>query len=353
MEPTAPVAAPPPPAASPAPTSMTAAEAAVAKSPRDYREARRAERAGKPLPSVDVTPDPAPAPAAAAPETTAPAPPPVEPKKYTLTQDELNERTRRAVEQALEADRRNRSTAAPAPPIEPTPAASAPPAETFPPLEQWAALPENEGKSFTDYLDARDDYRDRQRTESARVEQEFRTKAEALTKQTAAFANAMREAVTAEPDLVEKIPPAMRDPQASTPLSAMSPEQLKTAKFSNLVAEAAFRSAHPAALLKHLHAHQADTVRVAEIAQREGVAAALGALQWIDAQLSAAPASAPAAPTPKPKTLTDAPAPIENLGSRPAEVTDPMSAALKRGDTRSYRELRRQERAAQLSGRRL
>jgi hypothetical protein len=55
----------------------------------------------------------------------------------------------------------------------------------------------------------------------------------------------------------------------------------------------------------------------------------------------------PAAPaTPAPKTLTDADEAPQTLGSRPAEATDPRAGAIKRGDTRAYREIRRQERAA-------
>jgi hypothetical protein len=340
--------APAAPVASPAPQTITAVDAAVSKTPSDYRAAKRAERAGNPLPAVSVTPDPAAAPAPD-PATREAAPPPA-PKTIKLTQDELNERTRRAVESAL-ADFKAKAATPPA--VETQPAAPAPPAEKFPTLDQWAE--KNPGKTFDDYLDARDTHREEQRTKAEQVEKDFKARAEDLTTRGHVFSNAMGEAVKADPDLATKIPPAMRDPQKSVPLSALSPEQLKTATFSNLVAEAAFRSANggsgkPAELLKYLHAHQDETVLVAEIARRDGVDAALGALAVIDRRLVAS-AAAPA-PKPKPKTVTDAPAPLETLGSRPSEVTDPVTAAVRSGNTRAYRQLRRQERAANLIGRR-
>jgi len=339
-------AAPAQPVASPEPASQSAVQAAVASgSTSAYREAKRAERAGKPLPSVSVETTPAPAVAADA----APTPESKPLSRKEREQQDANERTRKAVEAATadlraELERVKASTAAPR--SEATPPATAPTAPEppkFPKLETWAAQPENRGKSIDDYLDARDEFREQTRREAARIEQEFKGRADALTKLGQAFTNRMTEARAADPDLASKVPPAMRDPVASTPLSAMTPDQLKTAKFSNLVAEAALRSERPAELLKHLHANQAETVRVAEIAQREGPAAALGALRWIDQQLAS-----PATPmTPKPKTLTSAPAPAETLGTRPAEAVDPKAAAIKRGDTRAYRQFKLQQKLAE------
>lgn len=343
-----PIAAPAAPA-QPEPTTQPATHAAVVnQSTSEYRAARNAERAGKPLPAVPIAAEPD-TPLAAA----APAPPQLSRKERD--QQDANDRTRKAVEAATadlraELDRVKASVAAPrSAPATAVADPPAPAAEKFPTLDIWAE--KNPGKTFDDYLDARDDFRTEQATKAAKVDQEFKTRSEDLTKRGQAFSSAMGEAIKAEPDLADKIPPAMRDPQASIPLSAMSPEQLKTAKFSNLVAEAAFRSANggsgkPAELLKYLHANQAEAVRIAGIAQQYGTFEALIALERIDERLAARATAAPTA-QPKPKTLTSAPAQQETLGHRPAEATDPKDAAVRRGDTRAYREARREERRAE------
>lgn len=350
-------AAPAQPVASPAPVTPTisASEAAVSKSPREYREARRAERAGKPLAAV-----PAPAEAAAAqpagPEAASPAAP-AQPA-VSKRQQQINDYERRIAEQAAEIARLQRpapasAAAAPAQPPAPVPAAPAPPVPTFqfPSLQAWSE--QHPDKTLEDYMDAREDARVEHRAQAQRMEQALKEQSETLTKQSQTFANALSAAKAADPDLVSKIPPAMLDPIKSIPLSALSPEQLKTATFSNLVAEAAFRSAHsgsgkPAELLKYLHAHPDETVRIAKLSTFD----ALIALERLDERIAAgtpAPAAAVAAPAkPKTKTLTDAPAPIATLGSRPAEVTDPETAAIRGGDTRTYRQLRREQRAASL-----
>jgi hypothetical protein len=66
----------------------------------------------------------------------------------------------------------------------------------------------------------------------------------------------------------------------------------------------------------------------------------------IEGRLEAAAAPAPAPNVPAPKLITDAPAPARTLGHRPAEAADPRAAAIRSGDTRAYREIRRAERAA-------
>lgn len=345
--PTAPAAPPQPaPTDSAAPSAISAVEAAISKSPADYRaakrEAKRAELSGKPLPSVPVE--------------AAPAPPaePAAPKHIKLTQDEINERTRRAVEASTadlraEIDRLKRTTA----PAEPVAQPQAPPPvapEKFPSLDVWAE--KNPGKTFDDYLDARDDFRAEQTAKAQKVEQEFKTRSEELTKRGQAFAARVEAGKQADPDFANKIPPAMRDPKQSIPLSALSADQLKTATFSNLVAEAAFRSEQPIELLKYLHSNQAEAVRIAGIAAERGTVEALIALERIDERI-AAKSAAPPPPlaSPKPKKITSAPAPQETLGNRPADLVDPETAAIKAG-TAAYRQFKREQRASQLIGRR-
>jgi hypothetical protein len=64
-----------------------------------------------------------------------------------------------------------------------------------------------------------------------------------------------------------------------------------------------------------------------------------------------APGAAAVAAELEPKTISDAPDPAPTLGTRPVETGDPLDKAIKRQDTRAYREIRRQERAGQLARR--
>lgn len=341
-------AAPAQPVADPTPT---ASEAAVAKSTIDYRAARRAERFGKPGPvAVEAVPaqsDAKPDPAAAA-----PAQPQLSRKERE--QNDANERTRKAVEAATadiraELERVKASAAPRSEPAAPATPAPAPAAvvEKFPSIEEWST--KNPDKGLEDYIDARAEFQQDQKTNVARLDADLKARAEDLTKRGQAFSTRMSEAIKAEPDLKSKIPPALSDPNRDTrPLSALSPQELQKATFVNLVAEAMFRSERPAEIAKYLHANQAETVRIAKLPTFE----ALLALSSIDGKLSATGAVKPAEPAkPKPKTITSAPAPQETLGSRPAESVDPLTAAVKSGDTRAYREQRRAERAQNLGRR--
>lgn len=339
--------------APPAPM-QSAAEAAISKSPTEYRAARQAERAGKPLPDVPVA-----TPASSEDVKAAPAAAPAQPQ-LSKRQIEINERASRAVEAATTTLREENArltrelaakASAPAQPQVAAPAAAEPPAppvvEKFQSLQAWSE--ENPTKTIEDYMDERAAFNTAQTAKAAHVEEQFKRQAEDLTKRGQAFATRWQEAKAAEPDLASKIPPALADTSRDTrPLSAFSAAELSKATFTNVVAEALFRSDRPAELAKHLHAHQDDAIRIAGL---DGPVEQLIALAVLDGRLSSSTPAARAttAPaSPKPKTLTDAPAPLETLGTRPAEAVDAETAAIKRGDTRSFRQIRREQRASNL-----
>jgi hypothetical protein len=353
MEPsTATSAAPAQPVAD-SPVTQTAVHAAVASGKTsEYRTARRAERVGKPLAAVSVDPsasapadpDPDPTPAA-----TAAADVPKLSRKERDQQD-ANDRIRKAVESAtadLRAEVARLKSPAPAQ-DQPKPAeATAAPDKGTPEYKRYQAMPdapklqdfdsiEDHGTAmslfiakalFAEHADAGK----RQEADAARLKD--------FTTQIDTYSERLRKSAAADPQLKTKIAP---DILQARPLSSLSPEQKKTATFANYIAETGFHSENPAALYTYLTSNEADATRIANLGSPEAVERALTLL---DGKLSASAAVVPAAPKPKPKTLTDAPAPLDTLGSKATETTDPLTSAVKRGSTREYRALRRQQRA--------
>lgn len=353
--PAAPAAAP----AAPAPTTQSAAHAAVASGDTtSYRNARRAERVGKPLPEVPVSPA-TPAPAAtteaqpgapAAPA--APAQPP-KPKPIRVTQEYINERIRSAVDSALQAERaRSQPPAAPA----------APPAPAEPEWKRYAAMPDapklDDFDSLADHsaamalfiADKR--HADRTQAEQARTHDEQMTAAQRA--RVDGFVGKLNEARAADPEFVNKLTPEVR---ALKPFDALLPGE--SGGPLNVVAEQIFDSPVADKVLLHLSQHPQDLQRLATVpAHIERMPRAVRAqqhIQWIvrefgklEGSLATPPAPAPApAPTPQPKTLTDV-ADVQTLGTRPAEATDQKAHAIRTGNTKSYRAIRRAERAAAL-----
>jgi hypothetical protein len=358
MEPsTATSAAPAQPVAD-SPVTQTAVHAAVASGKTsEYRTARRAERVGKPLAAVTVDPS------ASAQATTEDAPDPLAMNRGDLVpteapklsrkerdQQDANDRIRKAVESAtadLRAEVARLKTPAPAQ-DQPKPAeATAAPDKGTPEYKRYQAMPdapklqdfdsiEDHGTAmslfiakalFAEHADAGK----RQEADAARLKD--------FTTQIDTYSERLRKSAAADPQLKTKIAP---DILQARPLSSLSPEQKKTATFANYIAETGFHSENPAALYTYLTSNEADATRIANLGSPEAVERALTLL---DGKLSASAAVVPAAPKPKPKTLTDAPAPLDTLGSKATETTDPLTSAVKRGSTREYRALRRQQRA--------
>jgi hypothetical protein len=360
MEPSIATPAAPAPPAAPAvdPTTLSAAHAAVAAGDtKGYREARRAERAHKPLPTVAVAAAASAPSAEGAADPAAPVPP-AEPKlsRKEREQQETNERVRTAVDRAtadLRAEIAQLRGAAPS--SVPRPAASAPPEAPpqakFPTLEQWSAA--NPEKSFDDFLEARDEHREQQRTAAAQTRATADELSAAQQQRIEAFTKQLHDTRAADPDFVSKLTP---DVLALKPFSGLKPgEQGGPA---NILAEQIYDSPIAPKVLLYLSQHPEELARFTtvppEIAAKP-VALRTGAhIQYIVREFGklegrlavAAPAAAAAPAVPEPKTLTDAPAAPAALGSRATEATDPKVAAIRSNDTRAYRQLRREERAA-------
>jgi hypothetical protein len=340
--------------------AVSVAEQAIASNDvAAFREARRAERAGKPLStpaaasSAAPPEDPAQTPAAdsspADPETKRPD------KRATENRipDLLNERRQLREEKArLERELSAlRSTGTPPPdasPAAPSPATAKAieyPAE----LSSYDAYAAHKPEaSYEDYLEARADVRAEQRqaaqaahaqakqtqTEYAtRVRQrdtQFRERLNAATQADPAFMDAMSEDV-------KRLKPfdAIRD------ASGRFTEQPTG---YHAVAEGILESDIAPTLMRHFSDHPDDLHRIAKLAP----APLLKEMGKLEATLAS---GKPASGGTPPKLVTDSPEPPTQLGRRPAEPDNPVDAAVAAGDVAAFRAAKLRQRAAQMSAR--
>lgn len=350
----APAPASPTSAPTPAPPSTVSATVSAAEKGdfSAFQDAEAARRRGTPKAPVEVPPS-SPTPAAEASPHAQPEPqkageqPPATP--LSKRQQDANERTRRAVEAATADLRRQLDEAqrALSQHRQPTQSqAQQPPSE--PEWKRYAQMPDapkvEDFERIEDHTAAMSHFvATKMLTEQRQSAQQAEHEAQRqrfLTERGQKYHERLTAAADADPDFLDKIPPAVA---SARPLSGcvrdphgrlIDPGTGQPASFANVAAEAAFRSENPDALLKHLHAHQADTVAIARLPQHEW----LPALIHLDGRLSgapsspaapAAPAQAPSAPPPSPISAAPPPPPqLQRAGSAP----DPKQAALERGD---------------------
>lgn len=364
-------AAPAAPAAGEQPKTRTAVEAAVGSSTTAYREARRAERAGKPLPPVPAA-NPADADEIHAGEDgdldAEDAPAAGEQPKVSKRSQRASERTQRAVESATQdlrrelAELRGRLTpaaqaapAAPAAPKQPAwrefyqmpdapkledvdPATGAPIYESV--AEHTAAM----SMFISEKLAER-----RQAAEASGTEDRQLTAAQ--IDRVEKFAASLDAAKVADPKFTEKLTPKVRQLK---PLGALQPGE--PGGPLHILCEQIQSSPIAPKVLLHLSEHpeafdQFEKMPAAIAAMPPSRARTRAHIEHIVRQfgklegtLEAAAASAPAPR--EPKHISDAPDPPVALGNRPTEVSDPMAKAIKDGDTSAYRRLRREQRVA-------
>lgn len=364
-----PASAPAQPAPSDSPATQTALDAALASGDQGaYNAAKRAERAGKPLP--DVTPAPTEPDPALAPEA----------KPVSKRQQQINDYERRIAEQneriaRLEGQLSGRAD----------PAAPAPPAKKDPDWKRYAAMPDAPKLADFDSVEehtaamaffinqkmlAERDSSAREQAGRDANDRDLRARAQSFTDNLKADIEAMaavpkRETYASDEAHAE----AMQDFKERTfPLQVLSTRPMPCAlsrcpidptrgpinpvtnqpvTFADVVATVAFRSKHPATLLAYLRAHENEAGEIASLmANVNTYYDAETEVIRLDGRLSGtAPAPAREA-APAPKTLTDAPAPPVTLGSRPAEPSDPIVAALHSGDQAAYNAAKMRERTA-------
>jgi hypothetical protein len=381
-----------------APTSVPAVDAAIASgSTRDFRAARRAERAGKPLADVPVKTESAETTPATEKAITEPATAAAPETRKTREQKEA-ERVAARIKEGIETARatdaarikaledqlatRSTETARPADDSKTPPAAVAAEKKTpdykrimalpgAPKLADFESIEEHSFAAAEFVREVRDN--ERAAADRDRAGRDAQTAAERAANE--AFGTQLEAAKKADPAFISKLSAEVKalTPIAWFPRDAQGryvDAQGKPVTFGPEHAIATFvhQSPHVAALLLHFSEHpealktlQAMPPAIAAMADRSAqrrvhYAHMQREFHRLEGRLAAAASTSATASTEEvedePKTISDAPEPAVTLGSRPVEPGDAKDKAIKRGDTRSYRQIRRSERAAQLGLRR-
>lgn len=351
----APVAPAVPVAPAPAATQPATQAAVISGKTQDYRAAKRAERAGTPLPAVPV--DAAPAPAR--PEG-ASDPAPVTPRVSTRGEQYISDRIRDGVDRGTaelraEIERIKQQ-------VQAHPPARREPEKAYDGTDPSDPKPAAEAfETHDEYLDARDIWNERRierkqahAANGRRVMQEQQELTAAQQARVQKFADQIGAATTSDPEFARLLTPEVR---ALKPFAALAPGEHGGPE--NVVAEQVFDSPIAPQVLRHFSEHPEVLARLiampAEIQAMPARVRAHHQIQWIVKEFGKVEAalSAPLAPTPAALLphITQAPPAARTLGSRPTAAVDPKTAAVTSGNTRAYREIRRRERADQRTGR--
>lgn len=314
----------------PTPTPTAVEQAAASGDVTSYREARRAERIGKPLDPKPVEEKPAPAAAA-------PAQKPDEARAVSNRQRQINDYERRIAEQNERIARlESRQTPAAAPRRDDTPAqAPAPVAEKFPKYEEYLA--QKPDASLEDWMDARDTWRDDRRTAAEHTRSEAERRAQTHQQRATKFSDQVGERTKADPKFLERISP---DVLSLKPFSSL--EAGERGGPMNAIAEELLDSPVATALMEHFTAHPDELQRLAGIRSPRELLREFGK---IEARLE----QSHEAPAPQPKTVTSAPSIGTTLGSRPASPADPVKSAVATNNFATFRSERLKQRIAERS----
>jgi hypothetical protein len=378
-------------AAAPAPETVSAAHAAViAGDPGQYREAKRAERAGKPLEPVVVSKESPPAqqagekPAQASAEE-GPAPKFLSSKeRHRLAE---NERIRQAVEEGITqrlADARKTWDAEhpAAKPVEPIVVERAEPVVPLEPpknFDEAIQRPDltkpllTEEQFFHAYPDApysayaryASHYDLQARSQEDRRRADHAAILTAHKAQIDGFVGKLKAAAAADPTFTPSLSDRVK--MQLKPFAALARDAngnvTEASGPINVIGEQVYASDLAPQMLRHFSAHPEDLDRLIAVpAHLASLPPALRTARHINWMLQeygkleatiGHPAAAAVAPTPTPpsiKTISDASAPARVLTGHSSEAIDPKVAAIRAGQagTAAYREIRREERAAQL-----
>jgi hypothetical protein len=328
--------------AQPTPLTPTAVDAAVVEGDVSaFRDARRAERQGKPLATPAPVESPAPTedddlPTPLATAAAAPLERPV-----SKRQQQINDYERRIAEQTAEI---TRLKAAPAPP----PAAPAPPKPAAPAAapvqadyEKYLAHPDapkqDKFDSFEKWTAAMSvfiaDQRYAEREQAAQTRADGERQQQHQQQRLTGYQERMKAAKTADPEFLTKL---SEDVKALKPFAALEPGEQPSAL--NAIADEILDSDVAPQLLLHFSEHPDDLRRLSALAPRE----LLREFGRLSARFDQS--EAPAAPVAK--TKSDAPPPPTTFGSRPTTPTDPLDAAVASGDVAAFRAAKRANLAA-------
>lgn len=284
-----------------------------------YRAARRAERSGQPL---DVPAESSPAQpgdqAASTDASTSAASEPAKPKKVNNADTRVTELLAEREALRAELDTLKRPRPSDAMPAKSSPATVAD--AEFPELDDWLAIPGNEGKSFTAYQREffRHEFQQQQAETNRKAVQtaQQRDQDERIT----AYRKSAETFIADHDDYWPVVTPI-----TSTPRSDLT----------DALGEVITRSANPPALLYKLGSEPETWARLIGLPER----LAVYELGKLEAALSAPE-------TPKTQPLTRAKEPPTTLGRRAADPGDVIEAAVASGDVARFRAEKLKQRIA-------
>jgi hypothetical protein len=312
-----------------------------------FREARRAERSGKPLtPSAPDSASGEPVDQAASTDATskAPASEPGKPKKNadTRVQELLADRARER-DRAERAERELAALRTGQTPPKDVPAASstATVPETFPTYDAYLAT--HPDASYEQYLDERSDFRVEQKlkTEREKAEQDTHRQraAQSVKERDTQFNARMDAAIKADPAFMETL---SDDVMALRPFSAIRDANGRWTEQPtgyHAVADEVLSSEVAPQLLRHFSDHPEDLHRIAKMLPTH----LLKEMGRLEARITSG-----APQTPPTKVISDAPPPAPTLSTRSSDTGSASDAAVASGDVAAYREARLRERTANL-----
>lgn len=201
------------------------------------------------------------------------------------------------------------------PDVKPAAPSPAPVAEEFPTFDAWAEQPENAGKPYEAYADQRVAHVWEQK------QQELQ-RAQAIEAKKSAFKSRLDAAVQSDPAFLATI-----DAEIVGLIPAEILPKGAPVHADNVIAQEIFQSDHGPALMRHLSDHP-DVFQALRAADPFTIVRTIGRLE---AQVM--PSPAPVVHSPR---VSNAPPPPTTLGSKSLAPSDPVAAALAKGDVAAY-----------------
>jgi hypothetical protein len=332
--------------------ATTAADLAVAsKDVGAYREAKQAERLGKPLDAKPAESSPAkPAEQAASTDASAAASEAAKPRK---TGEDRAAELKAEIQELLKQRSQLRHETAPRPQApRPTPASEPAPAKEFPTYEEYTAQAGQEFAPYEQYLREQAKYVARQEWESLRQTERREAETVQRTQERQARILSFNERISAAKELDPDFDKSISDDVAGLPsFDAVIQDEKGLRHRGNgryvkpgyvFLAEKVLASDVAPQLMRHFSAHADELHKFANLLPDQQQTA----FARLEGRIEAGLEKTEAKEQPVRKTVTDAPKPPTTLGGRSANPADPVDAAVAAKDVASFRRLKDAERRA-------
>lgn len=233
----------------------------------------------------------------------------------------------------------------------PSEAAPAPASEKFPDYAEYLAT--HPDAPLSDYLDARDDWRDAKRAAAKCAQETGDAIDRSLTEVVDRFHQQFTDVLTADPEFMERIAPEVAN---AKPVQALKAGE--AAGPINVIASELMKSAVAPKLMEHWTAHPDEFATLQQVPERiKAMPTHLQArehVDWIKREIGRLEGRLEKATAPSPpptKTVSSAPPPGTTLGTRPSAPADAEADAVKRGDYAAVEKIWRAQDAAKSSRR--